>query len=228
MKNKLHKKRGIMKKLFSLVIRLILGFFLCASGTVLALNSNLGLSPWDVFHQGLTNVTSITMGQASIIVGVVIVVIASLLGVKVGLGTIANMIVIGCFIDLIIYMKIIPVCNNLFSGILMMIASLFASAIGSYLYIGCEMGCGPRDGLMIALVKRTGKPISIIRFCIEMSALIIGWILGGFVGIGTLVTAFGIGYCVQLIYKIFKSDVKLLKHRTIKEGFEFLSECITN
>ncbi|MVX66253.1 hypothetical protein GKZ28_21480 [Clostridium chromiireducens] len=217
-----------MNKLLGLIIKITFGFFLCACGTVMALNSNLGLSPWDVFHQGLTNVTSLTIGQASIAVGVVIVIITSMLGLKVGLGTIANMIVIGCFIDLIIYAKIIPVCDNVYMGILMMIGSLFMSAIGSYLYIGCEMGCGPRDGLMIALVKRTGKPVSIIRFCIEMGALIIGWIFGGFVGVGTLVTAFGIGYCVQLIYKLFKFDIRQLKHRNIKEGFKFVNECITN
>jgi len=217
-----------MEKILGLIIRITLGFFLCACGTVMALNSNLGLSPWDVFHQGFTNITNLTMGQASIIVGVVIVLITNVLGLRVGLGTIANMIAIGCFIDLIIYTKIIPVCNNPYMGIIMMIGSLFASAIGSYLYIGCEMGCGPRDGLMIALVKITGKSISLIRFCIEMGALIIGWILGGFVGIGTLVTAFGIGYCVQIIYKLFKSDVKLLKHRTIREGLKFMNECITN
>jgi uncharacterized membrane protein YczE len=217
-----------MKKLFGLTIKLTLGFLLCACGTVMALNSKLGLSPWDVFHQGLTKVTNLTMGQASIIVGIVIVLITSILGLKVGLGTIANMIVIGCFIDLIMYTNIIPVCDNLFAGILMMIGSLFASAIGSYLYIGCEMGCGPRDGLMIALVKLTGKPISIIRFAIEMGALIIGWILGGFVGIGTLVTALGIGYCVQIVFKILNFNVKLVKHRNIKEGLKYMNECITN
>jgi uncharacterized membrane protein YczE len=217
-----------MKKLLGLIIRITLGFFLCANGTVMALNSNLGLSPWDVFHQGLTNVSSLTMGQASIITGVIIVIITSILGIKVGLGTIANMIIIGCFIDLIIYSKVIPVCTNPFAGIIMMIGSLLASALGSYLYIGCEMGCGPRDGLMIALVNITGKPISIIRFFIEMGALIIGWLLGGFVGVGTLVTAFGIGYCVQIIYTVFKSDVKLLKHRNIREGLKFMNQCLTN
>lgn len=215
-----------MKKLLALIIKITFGFLLCACGTVMVLNSNLGLSPWDVFHQGLTNVTSITIGQASIAVGVVIVIITSILGIKAGLGTIANMIVIGCFIDILIYSKVIPVCNNLFTGILMMIGSLFMSAIGSYLYIGCEMGCGPRDGLMIALVKLTGKPVSIIRFCIEAGALIIGWMLGGFVGIGTLITALGIGYCVQIIYKLSNLDIKLLKHRNIKEGFRFIHECI--
>ena len=217
-----------MEKISSLIIRITLGFLLCACGTVKPLNSNLRVRPWDVFHQGLTKVTGLTMGQASIAVGVVIIIATSLLGLRVGLGTIANMIVIGCFIDIIMYIKIIPVCNNLFTGIIMLIGSLFASAIGSYLYIGCEMGCGPRDGLMMALVKITGKSISLIRFFIEMGALIIGWILGGFVGVGTLVTAFGIGYCVQIIYKVFKSDVKLLKHRNIKEGLKFMNECITN
>lgn len=217
-----------MKKLFGLIIRITMGFFLCACGTVMALNSKLGLSPWDVFHQGLSNITGLTIGQASITVGIVIAIITSVLGIKLGLGTIANMIVIGCFIDLIIYTKIIPVCDNLFTGVIMLIGSLLVTALGSYLYIGCEMGCGPRDGLMIALVKLTGKSVSIIRFCIEAGALVIGWMLGGFVGIGTLVTAIGVGYCVQLIYKLFKFDIRSLNHRTIKEGFKFVNECITN
>lgn len=217
-----------MNKILNIILKMTIGFFLCACGTVMALNSNLGLSPWDVLHQGLTNVSILTIGQASIIVGVIIVIITNILGLKVGLGTIANMLVIGCFIDLVMYINFIPVCNNLFTGILMMVAGMFVSAIGSYLYIGCEMGCGPRDGLMIALMKITGKPISIIRFSLEMGALVIGWMLGGFVGIGTLVTALGIGYCVQIVYRVFKFDVKSLRHRNLKDGFKFMNECIVN
>lgn len=217
-----------MKKIFGITIRSTLGFLLCAFGVVMALNSNLGLSPWDVFHQGLTNVINITIGQAGIVVGIVIVIITCILGLEVGIGTIANIIVIGYFIDLIIYSEIIPISNNLFTGILMMIGSLFINAIGSYLYIGCEMGCGPRDGLMVALVKLTGKPISLIRFSIESVALIIGWFLGGLVGIGTLITVLGIGYCVQIVYKAFKFDVNSLKHRNLKEGLIFMNECVTN
>lgn len=217
-----------MKKILGIIIRATVGFLLCAIGVVMALNSKLGLSPWDVFHQGLTNVINITIGQAGIVVGVVIVIITSILGLEIGIGTITNIIVIGCFIDLIIYSEIIPISNNLFTGILMMIGSLFINAIGSYLYIGCEMGCGPRDGLMVALVKLTGKPISLIRFCIESGALVIGWALGGLVGIGTLITVFGIGYCVQMVYKVFKFDVNSLKHKNLKESFIFINECITN
>ena len=196
--------------------------------TVMSIKSNLGLSPWDVFHQGLSNLVGITIGQASIIVGLLIVIIVSILGIKIGFGTLANMIIIGCFIDLIIYIDIIPISANLFYGVLLMIGSMFVNAIGSYLYIGCKMGCGPRDGLMVVLVKLTSKPVSIIRFFIEALALITGWILGGTVGLRTLLTVFGIGYCVQLVYKVFNFDVKNLKHKDIKQCFAFVKECMTD
>ena len=216
-----------MKILLAKTSRLTLGFLLCAFSTVLALHSNLGLSPWDVFHQGLSNVTGMTIGQASIVVGVVIVIATAIAGLEIGLGTISNMIVVGCFIDLIIYAKIIPESNSLFTGILMILGSLVVGALGSYLYIGCEMGCGPRDGLMVALVKRTDKPISLIRLCIESCALFIGWLMGGTVGIGTLVTALGLGFSIQMVFKIFKVDIKALHHSNIKRSFVFLKETVT-
>ncbi|WP_042272342.1 YczE/YyaS/YitT family protein [Faecalimicrobium dakarense] len=216
-----------MKNISIILIRMLSGFFLCACSTVIAINSNLGLSPWDVFHQGLANIVNITIGQASIFVGILIVIVASILGLKVGLGTLANMTIIGCFIDLIIYLDIIPTSINLFTGVLLMIGSMFVNALGSYLYIGCEMGCGPRDGLMVALVKLTSKPISLIRFFIEGSALAIGWLLGGTVGIGTLVTVIGVGYCVQFTYKSFKFDVKNLNHKNLKQCFLFINKCIS-
>lgn len=204
-----------MKKIFNLIIRMTFAFLLCAVAVVMTINSNLGVSPWDVLHQGLTNITPLTMGQASIIVGIIIVIITSFLGINVGIGTIANMLLIGYFIDLVIKLNFIPVCNSLFTGIVMMVVGMFLMAMASYLYISCELGCGPRDGLMVALVKLTGKPVWIIRGCIELAALLVGWILGGFVGIGTLITAFGIGYCVQIVFKIFKFDVSVIRHKDI-------------
>ncbi|PKG22651.1 YczE/YyaS/YitT family protein [Niallia nealsonii] len=217
-----------MNKLLILSLRMLTGFTFCAFSTVMAIKSNLGSSPWDVFHQGLSNLFGITIGQASIIVGLIIVIIVSMLGIKIGFGTLANMLIIGCFIDLIMHINIIPTSNNLFSGVLLMIGSMFANAIGSYLYIGCEMGCGPRDGLMVVLVKLTSKPVGRIRFFIESIALITGYILGGTVGIGTLLTVFGIAYCVQIVYKLFNFDIKGLKHKDVKEGFIFIKACISN
>jgi uncharacterized membrane protein YczE len=128
------------------------------------------------------------------------------------------MIVIGCFIDLIIYANIIPVSDNMVTGILMIVGSLIVGAIGSFLYIGSEMGCGPRDGLMVALVKHTGKPVSLIRLCMESLAFAVGWLMGGKVGIGTLISAFGLGVCIQFVFKIFKVDIKAIKHHSIKQS----------
>ena len=160
-----------MIRILKTVCRLIIGFIFCSSGTVLAVNSNLGLSPWDVFHQGLSKITGISMGQVSIFVGLIVVIATIFLKLEIGLGTIANMILIGVFMDVISYTKIIPTSHNFFVSLLMLLGSLFTMAIGSYLYIGCEMGCGPRDGLMVALVKKTGKPVGFIRSCIELGVL---------------------------------------------------------
>ena len=216
-----------MRKLFILITRLISGFFLCAMGTVMAIKSNLGLSPWDVFHQGVSNISGLTMGQVSIFAGIIIVSISCFLGCKIGFGTITNMIIIGLFMDFIAYLNFIPNCNNLLSGIIMIIVSLFISSIGGYLYIGCGMGCGPRDGLMVTLMQITNKPIKLIRSLIEITALVVGWILGGLVGIGTIITAFGIGYCLQLTFKLFKFDVNSVNQKNFKDGFLFIKECLT-
>lgn len=217
-----------MIRILKTVCRLIIGFIFCSSGTVLAVNSNLGLSPWDVFHQGLSKITGISMGQVSIFVGLIVVIATIFLKLEIGLGTIANMILIGVFMDVISYTKIIPTSHNFFVSLLMLLGSLFTMAIGSYLYIGCEMGCGPRDGLMVALVKLTGKSVVLIRSCIEISVLVIGWLLGGTVGLGTLITVFGVGSCVQLVFKIFKFDVGKVNHKNIKDGFLFFNKCVNS
>lgn len=217
-----------MRKILILFIRMLLGFLLCALSTVMSIKSNLGLSPWDVFNQGLSNLVGITMGQASIIVGLLIVILVSVLGLEIGFGTLANMIIVGVFIDLIIDLDIFKISTNLSFRVLLIIGSIFINAIGSYLYIGCQMGCGPRDGLMIVLVKITSKPVGLIRFLIESLALITGWLLGGVLGLGTLLTVFGMGYCVQVVYKFLNFDVKSLNQKNMKQCFIFIKECLTN
>lgn len=212
-----------MRKVLYLITRILLGFLCCAVGVVLALNSNLGLSPWDVFHQGLSNLTGVSIGQASIIVGIIIVGLSSILGQKIGVGTLANMTIIGIFTDLIISLNFIPQCNNLVSGFIMIAMAMIATALGSYLYIGCGLGCGPRDGLMVILMKRTNKPVKLIRGIIEVSALICGYILGGTIGIGTVITAIGIGHCIQLICKMLKFDIDKVEHLNIKDTFILMS-----
>ncbi|WP_432401829.1 YczE/YyaS/YitT family protein [Wukongibacter sp. M2B1] len=194
------------------LLRLILGLLLYALGVVLSINANLGVAPWDTFHQGLSNLVNVTFGQASIIVGFIIVLINLYLKENIGIGTILNMILIGLFIDLIFYYNIIPIMDSFISGLLMIILSMFTISLASYCYIGAKFGSGPRDGLMVGLTKKTGYPVGLIRGLIELSVLFIGFLLGGKVGIGTVILAFGIGPIVQFTFDKLHFEVSDVKH----------------
>lgn len=217
-----------MKKTSLTLGRLFLGLFLYAAGVVLTINANLGLSPWQVFHQGVSKHLGITMGQASIAVGFIFIILDWILGEKVGLGTICNMLFIGTFMDFLMLNNLIPIFNNLFAQIFMIILGMFLMGVASCFYIGAGLGSGPRDGLMVALTKRTKKSVSFIRNSIEFSVLTIGYILGGAIGIGTLIMVFTLGYLVQLAFKLFKFDVKKVQHRFIDDYIRALKEAITD
>ncbi|MGL6106392.1 YczE/YyaS/YitT family protein [Romboutsia sp.] len=211
----------MIKKVITRFIRLFVGLFVCALSIVFMVNANLGLSPWDVLHQGIADKVGITMGTASICVGVVIVIADVLLGENVGWGTILNMIFIGLFLDLILFSNIIPISNNLIMGIIMLCIGMILMGIGMVFYIGSGLGSGPRDGMMVALQKRTNKPVKLIRGIMELGALIVGYFLGGSVGIGTLITAVGLGYFIQAIFKIFNFRGENIKHRFIVDDINY-------
>lgn len=216
-----------MKKTLLTLGRLFLGLFIYATGIVLTIKANLGLSPWQVFHQGVSNHIGITMGQASIIVGFIFVILDWILGEKLGIGTICNMIFIGVFMDVLMLNNLIPVFNNIYAQFLMLALGMFVIGIGSYLYIGAGLGSGPRDGLMVALTKKFKKSVSFIRNSIELSVLVIGYALGGTIGIGTLIMVIGLGYFVQFAFKLFKFDVKKVKHRFIDDYIRIIKYNIT-
>ncbi|KJS48554.1 MAG: membrane protein [Peptococcaceae bacterium BRH_c23] len=195
-----------------------------AVGIVLTINANLGLAPWDVFHQGMTKLISITMGEASIAVGIILVIFNSVLGERLGWGTLCNMLFIGLFIDLLMLNHIIPIVHGIILGVVMMFLGMVVIGVASYFYISAELGSGPRDGLMIALTKKTGKSVRFIRNAIELSALMVGYLLGGFVGIGTLIMAIVLGYIIQFTFKVFKFDVRRIRHRFIDQDFKDLKE----
>jgi uncharacterized protein len=211
-----------MKKNIFLLIRLFVGVFLFAVGIVMTINANLGLAPWDIFHQGLTKLIPITMGQASISVGLILVIVNIFLGERIGWGTICNMLFIGIFMDMLMLNHLIPTFSNRFSSAIMLLLGMFIIGVGSCFYIGAGLGSGPRDGLMVALTKRTNKPVRFIRNCIELSVLALGFLLGGYAGIGTIIIALGIGYFVQFAFKLFKFDVSKVKHRFIDDDLRFI------
>lgn len=207
-----------MKNNIFSITKLMIAFFLCAMGIVLTINVKLGLAPWDVFHSGVSKVINITMGQANIAVGIVVIIINMILGEKLGWATLLNVVAVGIFIDILMFNNLIPLFEGLALRIIMMIFGLILIGFGTYLYLSVGWGAGPRDGLMVAVSKKTKKPVGLIRSSIELIALTIGYILGGTVGGGTIVTAFLIGPIIQIIFRIFKFDVNKIEHKFIGQN----------
>lgn len=203
-------------------VRLVFGLLLYSIGIVCTVNAHLGLSPWDVFHQGLGNQIGMTMGQASILVGLAIVFINFFFKEKVGVGTILNMILIGWFLDYIMINNLLPEPQTLIFKWLMLVAGMFIIGLASYLYLGAGLGAGPRDGVMVALHKKTGKSVRFVRNAIEITVFVTGYFLGGTVGLGTVILSVAQGYVVQFIFKIFKFNVKTVKHQYIDEDMKRL------
>jgi uncharacterized membrane protein YczE len=178
---------------------LLAGLFLFALAIVCQLESKLGLSPWDVLHQGIARHTPLSFGVANICVGLVVVGAAVLLGARIGVGTVANVVLVGGFI---VALTAIPQVDHLSHDSLGVRIALLAVAmplfgIASALYLGAWLGAGPRDSLMVALGARTGRRLGVVRAGIEVCALAAGWALGGTVGVGTVVFALSIGPALE-------------------------------
>ena len=216
-----------MSKLKSFILKftkMIIGFCFCAIGIVMTINANLGLSPWDVLHEGIYKITGITMGNASIIIGTIVVVVNILLKENLGWGTIINMVLVGILMDFLMLNNLIPIANTFITGIIMMLLGMFILGIGCVLYLGSGFGSGPRDGMMVAIQRKTGKSLTLIRGLMEISALIVGYLLGGTVGIGTVISAFGLGYFIELAFKVCKFDSSSVEHRYIIDDIIYLKK----
>lgn len=156
--------------------------------------SELGLGPWDVLHQGLSVLSGIPIGTTGILVGILVLVAWFPLRERPGLGTVLNVLVIGIVIDLTLLWLTTPA--SLVLRALLLLAGPLLFAVGSGFYIGAGLGAGPRDGVMTGLARR-GWPVGVARAAIELTVLVLGWVLGGTVGIGTLVFAVSIGPLVH-------------------------------
>lgn len=181
---------------------LFLGLFLFSLGIVANLQSNLGMMPWGVLDVGLAKVTPLTIGQASILIGLLVIFIGYLLGFTPGLGTLANMFFIGYFIDLIMWWNLIPMQTEPLGQLMLLLLSIMILGLATLFYLRVRLGAGPRDGLMLGLVKKLDKPVAYIRASIEITVLVLGFLMGGPVGVGTLVTALTVGYSVQFFFKL--------------------------
>ncbi len=203
----------------------IIGLALFALGSYLSIQANVGLAPWDAFSKGLSNVLGISFGSVVIFTGVIILIADYILGEKIGVGTVLNTILIGIFTDIYISLEIIPIVENIWVGIITLLAGQTVLCIGSYFYIKNGLGCGPRDSLMVALSKRMSRvPVGLVRGLIEGSVLIIGWLLGAKIGIGTIISVFGISFILEITFKVFKFKVKDVKHDSLIDSFQYITE----
>ena len=175
---------------------LCLGLMLFGFGEALLVISTTGNSPWRVLAEGVSIITDLSIGVATFFISVGVLSLWFFLKQKPGLGTIMNIIIIAIMLDITIHLVDSP--SNLVSQYFLAILGVFLVGLGSGFYLTANLGPGPRDGLMTGLTKKTNLPIALVRGCIEITAVCVGWYLGGTVGIGTLIYAFGIGPCVAL------------------------------
>jgi len=183
------------KKLPRRLIQVVVGEVLFGFGAGLMLQSGLGLSPWDVLHQGLAEQFGLTVGIWTILVSFMVLLLWLPLRERYGIGTLLNAIIIGVMID--VTAAIVPESTNTIWAIALMLGGVLAVAVGSGMYIGANLGPGPRDGLMTAIARR-GPSIRLTRVVLEVFVLVIGIVLGGTFGIGTILFALLIGPLVQV------------------------------
>lgn len=179
------------------LVQLILGLWLYGWSMALMIHAGLGLDPWDVFHDGLAQRSGLTFGTVVTIAGALVLLLWIPLRQMPGLGTVANVLVIGVATD--VGLAVLPRPDGLALQVAVLVLGVVLNGLAGALYIGAQLGPGPRDGLMTGLARRTGRSLRLVRTGIEVTVLAAGFLLGGVVGLGTVLYALAIGPLVQLM-----------------------------
>ena len=188
-------------------------------GVYLTIQANIGAGPWDVLNLGFSRTLGILYGTASIAVSVTILVIDILLKEPIGIAMFIDAVVVGKAVDFFNLIDAVPPCKSLLTGIPVMIAGLFIMAYTQFTYMMASLGCGPRDTLLVGLAKRVRRvPIGAVSITLLSLATLIGWMLGGPVGVGTLVCAFGTGPIMQLAFRTVGFDATGVRHQRLRDS----------
>ncbi|HNZ94873.1 MAG: hypothetical protein EWM48_00305 [Sphaerochaeta sp.] len=198
------------------LIKVFLGIILYALGVVITIEARIGFSPWEVFHAGLANVLNLQIGTISIGVGLILITITTIFGEKIGMATVLNIIFVGLTVNLILNAEIIPTSKRFSFSIIQMTVGLFIMVFATYLYLSTGLGAGPRDAFMVLINRRTGIKVGIVRSLIEITVTILGALMGGLFGWGTIMAAVIIGIALQTVFRIFKFDPRTVEHEDIK------------
>jgi len=177
------------------LVRLVVGLWLYGATMAFMVEAGLGLDPWDVFHEGMTQIVPWTFGQVVIVTGAVVMLLWIPLRQRPGIGTVLNVLLIGIAAD--VTLAWLPTPDHLAVQVGFLVVGVVGNAVAGALYIGADLGTGPRDGLWSGIVRRSGLSIRLVRTSLELTVLVVGFLLGGTVGIGTVVYALAIGPLVQ-------------------------------
>ncbi len=177
--------------------KLLTGLACIGIGIAFTKQANLGLGPWDVLGDGLAQLTRIQLGSASIIVGALVLLLWIPIREKPGVGTVVNILLIGAFTN--VALAVVQSASGVLLQGIWLIAGLLLVGLGSVLYLGSQLGAGPRDGLMLGLSRKTGRSLHLTRTALEISVLLAGWFLGGAVGVGTVLFALTIGPVIHFM-----------------------------
>lgn len=184
------------RELSERVVQLLVGLFFFGFSLALMIRGAIGVAPWDVLSLGIINQLPLGFGTVTVILSFFVLLLWIPLKQRLGVGTFCNALLVGPFADIALH--VLPEPSELFPRILMFAIGLVTISIATVLYISADFGPGPRDGLMTGLVARTGKPVWMMRTLIEGSVLLLGFVLGGPVGVGTVIFAFGVGPLIGL------------------------------
>ena len=203
---------------------LVAGVAVSALGITTMLRANVGLEPWSVLQQGLAQTAGITYGTASMIVGAAAIGTAMLCGESFGIGTVVDIVLCAVCIDGLLWLDWIPQMHSLSSGIPMLLTGMELLAIGTWMYMKSALGAGPRDALMVALARKTGRSVGLCRASVEIVVIIAGFLLGGQVGIGTVIAAFGLGSLFNLNFHLLHFRAAELHQENIAETLRRLGK----
>ena len=213
------RKDGLLSRL----IRVVVGLVLFAVGLHLMVRANIGLSPWEALSMGLSTHIGLTYGRTIQLVGGVIVAIDLLIKEKIGLGTLIDALEVGFVLDLLEAWSPLPMCQSIWSSCAMAVAAMFMLGLGEMVYMSGGLSCGPRDALMVGVGRWLRKyPISVARCLLQGIVVIVAFLIGGPIGLGTFLFAFGSGPISQIVYDLFRFEPRDVQHEGIFESLQRL------
>lgn len=199
-------------------LRILIGLLIYSFGVYLTIYANIGLAPWDCLAVGISRHAPLNYGSAMVAISLTAVILQLLLRERIGFATLFDTLLTGNIVQFLCDLSPYPENHSVWLGIAFMLFGFLFIALGMYVYMSAEMGCGPKDGLLITIGKRLPKiPIGVVEILLFTLVTLFGWLLGGTVGIGTLISIFGAGTVMHLFYRLVNFEPRELKHKSIAE-----------